>query len=171
MPKDSIIYSFLVHFQWNEIVINEGSELTAESWFYCCSLSTQKKIKPFCLLLADPVHSWHLGLLQQGTKQSLMEINLLEGVNESPNCLSMQDLLEHYALPEGPFSVRVAINISNKPKLPVKRGWRADSSPMICLIKAWFLLFLTFSKACVCVQEGRYQKSNQTKMRRHRNSS
>jgi len=51
-----------------------------------------------------------------------MEINLLKGVNESPNCLSMQDLLEHYALPEGSFSVRVAINISNKPKLPVKRG-------------------------------------------------
>lgn len=112
-----------------------------------------KKIKPFCLLLADPVHSWHLGLLQQGTKQSLKEINLLEGVNESPNCLSMQDLLEHYELPEGSFSVRVAINISNKPKLPVKRGWRVDTSPMICLIKAWFLLFLfmTFSKACVCL--------------------
>lgn len=87
-----------------------------------------EKKKPFCLLLADPVNSWHLGLLQQGTKQSLMEINLLKGVNESPNSLSMQDLLEHYALPEGSFSVRVAINISNKPKLPVKRGWRVDIS-------------------------------------------
>lgn len=73
-------------------------------------------------------------------KQSLMETNLLKGVNESPNCWSMQDLLEHNALPQGSFSARTAINISNMPKLLLLEA-EERIAPTVCLIKALFLLF------------------------------
>lgn len=64
----------------------------------------------------------------------------------------MQDLLEHNALPEGSFSARIAINISNKPKLLLLEA-EERIAPTVCLIKAWFLLFLhtTFSKARACM--------------------
>lgn len=67
-------------------------------------------------------------------KQSLMETNLLKGGNESPNCWSMQDLLKHNALPEGSFSARTVINISNKPKL-LLLGAEERITLMVYLIK------------------------------------
>lgn len=72
--------------------------------------------------------------LQQGLKQSLMETNLLKGVNESPNCWSMQDLLKHNAPPEGSFSARTVMNISNKPKL-LLLGAEERITLMVYLIK------------------------------------
>jgi len=68
-------------------------------------------------------------------KQSLMEANLPKGVNESPNCWSMQDLLEHNVLPKGFFSARIAINISNKPKTLLLQA-EEKIAPKVCLIKA-----------------------------------
>lgn len=115
------------------------------------TLSSQNKV--FLTTFGNPCKLLTSGVsLQQGMKQSLMETNLLKGVNESPNCWSMQDLLKHNALPEGSFSARIVINISNKPKL-LLLGVEERKTLMVYLIKPWFLLFLhvTCSKACACM--------------------
>lgn len=115
------------------------------------TLSSQNKV--FLTAFGNPCKLLTSGVsLQQGMKQSLMETNLLKGVNESPNCWSMQDLLKRNALPEGSFSVKIVINISNMPKL-LLLGVEERKTLMVYLIKPWFLLFLhvTCSKACACM--------------------
>lgn len=97
------------------------------------TLSSQNKV--FLTAFGNPCKLLTSGVsLQQGMKQSLMETNLLKGVNESPNCWSMQDLLKHNALPEGSFSARIVINISNKPEL-LLLGVEERKTLMVYLIK------------------------------------
>lgn len=97
------------------------------------TLSSQNKV--FLTAFGNPCKLLTSGVsLQQGMKQSLMETNLLKGVNESPNCWSMQDLLKHNALPEGSFSARIVINISNKPKL-LLLGVEERKTLMVYLIR------------------------------------
>lgn len=95
-------------------------------------------------------------LLQQDMQQSLIETNLLKEVNESPNCWSVQGLLKHNALPEGSFSARIVINISNKPK-HLLLGAEERITLQVYLTKLWFLLFLhricSKAYACICKWE------------------
>lgn len=84
-------------------------------------------------------------------KQSLMETNLLKGVNESPNCWSMQDLFERNALPEGSFSARTAINISNKSKLLLLEAEERIAATVCLKPVFYYFLHTIFSKARACM--------------------